>query len=1040
MKNDLGKERGAIAWMTEHKVAANLLMVCFLAGGLIALQSITQEVFPDVEAESVTVTVSYPGASPEEVEQGAILAIEEGLSGLAGIEEMNSTAAEGLATVRVELIEGADPMQVYQDIRNEVDRIRTFPEDAERPEVRLDVRRRGVMSVVLYGRTSDVTLKELAERARDEFLEDPNITQVDIEGTRDPEVVIEVAQENLRRYGLTLQDVADRIRLAAIELPGGGIETASGEILVRVTERRNYGLEFGRLPIIAGADGSHVLLEDIATVSDALGDVDRFGTYNGMPAVLLEIYRVGGQTPMDVAAAVAKQMKRVASELPEGVQIAIQRDMADVYTQRAKLLVRNGILGLVLVLILLGAFLELRLAFWVMMGIPVSFLGSLLLMPAAGLSLNMITLFAFILTLGIVVDDAIIVGENVYRHHQDGLPFAQAAIAGTREVVSPVAFSILTNMVAFLPLLVLPGMMGRVFGMLPTVVLCVFSISWIEAVFILPSHLAHQRERRRLGLAAWLHERQRRFSDAFLRWVRESYAPFLGRCLAHRYLVVAAALAVLAVTIGYMASGRLGFEMFPLVESDFAYATAALSYGAPIEHTAQVADRMVAAARRVADDTGRPELVKGIFATVGRSGTHDLDVRVYLADPEIRNRIMGTAEFVNRWRAAVGSVKGADTIRFESDRGGPGSGAALTIELAHSRVATLEQAASDLAFELEAFPLATDIDDGFQLGKEQLSFRVRPEGQSLGLTAREIARQVRNAYEGAEVLRQQRGRNELKVKVRLPKEERVSEGTLEAMILRTPGGGEVPLAEVVDVTRGRAYTSIAHRNGRRTMTVTADVRPRAAAGQVMAQLDAQVLPRLMRRYPGLAYSYQGHQAESRKSMTSLWTTLPLVLIAIYAMLAIPFRSYVQPLIVMMSIPFGIVGAVIGHVIMGYSLSMVGLVGIVALSGVVVNDSLVLVDFVNTHRRQTDDVKQAVVQAGVQRFRPILLTTLTTFGGLAPMIFETSRQARFLIPMAISLGYGLLFATMITLVLVPSLYVIIEDVRVRAWRAGRQPPE
>jgi multidrug efflux pump subunit AcrB len=679
-------------------------------------------------------------------------------------------------------------------------------------------------------------------------------------------------------------------------------------------------------------------------------------------------------------------------------------------------------------MILLGGFLELRLAFWVMMGIPVSFLGSLLIMPAVDLSINMVTMFAYIVALGIVVDDAIVVGENIYHQHQNGVPFMKAAILGTKQVAVPVGFSILTNIVAFVPLFLLPGIMGRVLRMLPVVVISTFLISWVECLFILPCHLAHHKDREKRGFFGWFHNKQQQFSHGFLRWTRTKYGPFLDFALHHRYAVVMLAIGILTLTLGYVISGRMGFQMFPKVESDYAYAYAELPYGAPIAKTEAISRQMYEAAQAVIKKAGHPELVQGIFSDIGKSGSHTVEMRVFLAPPEIRNDIMGTQEFVNQWRQRIGQPAGVKTINLQADRGGPGSGAALTIQLSHRRVSTLEKACVKLASELTKFPRVKDIDDGFQLGKEQLDFKIRPQGERLGLTAAGVARQVRNAYQGAEVVRQQRGRNEVKVRVYLPKSERISEFNLDEMILRTPAGGEVPLHDVVTVNRGRAYTSISRRDGERTMTVTADVTPRSQTGLVINALDTEIFPALMSQFTGLTYSYEGHQAEDRKSMGSMKAMIPIVLISIYALLAIPFRSYIQPLIVMISIPFGIVGAVAGHLIMGYKLSMIGVIGILALSGVVVNDALVLIDFANNKRKEHDTAHDAVLAAGVQRFRPILLTTLTTFGGLAPMIFETSRQARFLIPMALSLGYGLLFATMITLVLVPSLYMIVEDIR------------
>jgi multidrug efflux pump subunit AcrB len=1021
-------EKGPIAWMISNRVASNLLMAFFLVGGLFTFTKIRQEVFPDITQNQVQVQVVYPGSSPEEVEQGIVLAIEEALTGMDGVEEIASTASEGVASVMVTLLQGEDPMRVYQDIKSEIDRITTFPLDAERPVVSLSVRRRETISLVLYGEAKEASLRELAEQARAALLQAPEITQVDLAGVRPLEIRIEIPQAQLRRYGLTLQDVANQISVASVDLPGGGIKTAKGEILLRVKERRDYARQFAMLPLITATEGGQVLLGDVAEVLDDFEETDRYAQYNGLPAVMLEVYRVGDQTPIEVVDAVRRQMDEIADILPQSIQQAVLNDRADIYRQRASLLLKNGAIGLMLVLLLLGTFLELRLAFWVMMGIPVSFLGSLLLMPVVDLSINMVTMFAYIIALGIVVDDAIVVGENIYHQHQNGLPFKKAAIVGAKQVALPVGFSILTNIVAFIPLFILPGIIGRVLRMLPVVVISTFVISWIECLFILPCHLAHHKDKPRRGVLGWVHQQQQRFSHGFLRWTRNQYGPFLDKALQHRYAVVMLSFGLLTITMGYIISGRMGFQMFPKVESDYAYAYAELPYGAPIATTKAIARDMYNAAQAVIEETGRPELVQGIFSDIGKNGSHTVEMRVFLAPPEIRNEILSTQGFVDRWRSRIGQPAGVKTINLQSDRGGPGSGAALTIQLSHRRVDTLEKACQRLALALTEFPRVKDVDDGFQLGKEQLDFKILPQGERLGLTAAAVARQIRNAYQGSEVVRQQRGRNEVKVRVYLPRSERISEYNLEEMILRTPSGGEVPLADVVRVERGRAYTKIDRRDGVRTMTVTADVTPRAQTGQVIQSLDTEILPGLMSEFPGLTYSYEGHQAEDRKSMGSMKSMIPAVLISIYALLAIPFRSYIQPLIVMISIPFGIVGAVIGHLIMGYNLSMIGIIGILALSGVVVNDALVLIDFANNKRKEHDTAHDAVVAAGVQRFRPILLTTFTTFGGLAPMIFEQSRQARFLIPMALSLGYGLLFATMITLVLVPSLYMIVEDIR------------
>ncbi len=1025
--NDFVRDsKGPIAWMVKNPVAANLLMMLCLVGGFATFKGITQEVFPDMTADSVNISVSYPGGTPEEMEQSVCLVAEEAVRSLEGIDEVTSVAGEGSASIRAELLDGVDPIKVYQDIKSEIDRITTFPDGSERPVVSLAARRRESMALVMYGDTSELTLRNIAEQVRDRLLQSENITQVDLHGTRDLEISIEVSQEELRRHGLTHEALASSINSQSREISGGGIKTDSGETLLRMQERRDDGLEFARAPVLASEDGTALTLGDIATVLDGLEESDHFATYNGKPAIMIDIYRVGDQTPSQISAVVMDLMPQIQEQLPEGIGIEILKDRTDTFFQRAHMLLRNGAMGLVLVLIVLGLFLEMRLAFWVMMGIPISFLGSMLLMPATGLSINMITMFAFILSLGIVVDDAIVVGENIYHNLQNGMDPKEAAIKGAREVGTPVGFSILTNIVAFVPLMLMPGMMGRVLGMMPIVVISVFVISWVESLYILPAHLSHGRKREPRGVFGILHGFQQRFSHTFRNWVKTKYGPFLEFCLSHRYVVVAAAFSVLIFVGGYWASGRMGFSMFTTVESDYAKASATLPFGSPVEKTEAVAARLVKGAQNVLAESGHPELVEGIVAETGRAGANQAEVKVFLADPEIRDTIMSTDAFVQAWRAKVGDLPSVRFIRYASDEGGPGSGPALTVELRHQNIDTLEQAARALSTELGNYPLVQDVNDGVEEGKTQFDFTLKPEAISLGLSASDVGRQVRAAFEGTEVLRQQRGRNEVKVKVRLPKEERSRMHNFENFVLRTPDGGEVMLSDVVDVSVGKSYTTINRRNGMRTLTVIADVRPKSKAGEVMSKLDAQYFPQLLRQFPGLDYSYEGHTAEDRKSMGSMAVTIPMVLLAIYALLAIPFRSYTQPIIVMVSIPFGIIGAIIGHLLLGYNMTMMGIVGMLALSGVVVNDALVLITFANKRRAEHATAHDAVVSAGIQRFRPILLTTLTTFGGLMPMMLESSRQAKFLIPMAISLGFGILFATVIALILVPSLYMVVDD--------------
>ena len=1009
--------------MAGHTVTANLLMLVFLVGGMILGSRIKKEVFPDFELDIVRITVPYPGASPEEVERGIILAVEEAVQGLEGIDEMSASAREGVGTVTVEILEGENIQRLAQDIKNEVDRISSFPVDAEEPKVVIVERKRYVISLALYGDQSQWVLREVAEDIRDRLIQDPDITQVELEGIRNYEISIELSQPTLRAYNLTLEEVAQRIGRASVELPGGAIKTEAGDILVRVKERRDYGHEFGKIPIITANDGTEVLLEDIAVIKDGFEETDNFATYNGQPAVMITAYRVGDQTPISVSDAVRRQVETINQTLPPGLALDARNDRSEIYRQRMNLMMRNGYIGLGLVFILLAIFLEARLAFWVSMGIPISLLGSFLFLPVVGISINIVSMFAFIITLGIVVDDAIVAGENIYHYRQSGLSWFEAAVRGAREIAMPITFSVLTNMVAFMPMLFVPGFMGKIFKQIPLVVICVFAVSLIESLFILPAHLGHRKRENPSGPFGWIHSQQQRFSDFFTRMVRTKYGPFLNLTLRNRYLTLSVGIVVLLITIAYIKSGRMGFELFPKVESDYAMVTAKLPFGTAVQKTEQVEQALVKAAQQIARENGDDELVEGIYAIINGNETR---VRVYLTPPEVRP--ISTSRLTELWRESVGTLPGLEFLKFESDAGGPGRGAAISIELSHRRIEILEKASTELAEAMGFFPNVKDIDDGYAPGKQQIDFQIKPEGRSLGLRSREVARQIRHAYYGAEVLRQQRGRNEVKVMVRLPREERASEYNLEQMILRTPGGIEIPLREAVELTRGRAYTTIDRRDGRRIVTVSADVRPRSKADQVTQSLKADTLPMLQQKYPGLTYGFEGRQADRRESIQSLLTGLLMALVVIYAMLAVPFNSFVQPMIIMMSIPFGIVGAVIGHLIMGYSLSVMSMFGVVALSGVVINDSLVLINFANRERSDEMTADDAIYSAGIQRFRPVLLTTLTTFGGLAPMIFETSRQARFLIPMAVSLGFGIVFATLITLVLVPSLYMIVEDLK------------
>lgn len=1012
--------KGPLAWMTKNSVAANILMWVCLIGGLYGFYSIKKEVFPEYELDLVTITVPYPGSSPEDVEQGVILAIEEAISDVDGIQAINSTAGEGAGTVSIELDESANSQLVYQNIKQEVDRIRTFPVDAEEPKVSLSVQQRTVMSLVLYGQTDERSLRNSAEEVRDALLGSPGISRVLMNDARPMEIQIQIPEARLTAYGLTLQNVADTIRREVVEVSGGSLTTSSGEILLRVSERRDFASQFERLAIVSPRTGSPIPLGQIAEVKESFEDVDRYAFFNGKPSIELVVDRVGDQTPIGVSDATLNAIEKIKPGLPKGVELAVLSDRSEQYRQRLSLLTWNALQGVLLVMVMLTLFLNWKLAFWVTMGIPVSFLGAMVVLPYLGVSINMVSMFAFIIATGIVVDDAIVIGENIYEYRQRGMSLLDASIQGTRDVAMPVVFSLLTNVVAFMPLLMIPGFLGKIWSVIPVVVGTVFIVSLVETMFILPAHLAHSKE---TGKANRFSEWQNNFSNGFVEFIHRVYPPIIAKVVKARYLSLAIGIGMMILVISWPVSGRMGFELFPIVEADRSDARATLPLGSPKAEVERVAGILIEKSRKLVEENGGEKLSTGTYTSINQN---QITVRTYLTAPDVRP--IQTAEFTDMWRESVGTIPGVDSLRFAADSGGPGGGAGLTVELSHRDVDTLREAAEQLAARLADYSRLSEIDAGFQEGKQQFNFTLKEEARRLNLSSNEIGRQVRAAFFGAEALRQQRGRNEVKVVVALPESERQSQTHVRDLLIRTPDGVMVPLHALVELNPDRAYASITRKDGRRTVNVTANVTPRKDAQRVKQTIETDVLPGLLADYPGLTYSFEGRQAVLADSMKALGQGYLLILLVIYVLLAIPTGSYLQPLIVMLAIPFGILGAIVGHMVMGYSMSIISMMGIIAVSGVVVNDSLVMVDYANSRIKEGMSPLAAICSTGARRFRPIMLTTVTTFVGLAPMIFETSRQARFMIPMAISLGFGVLFATAISLLLVPCLFMVIEDIR------------
>ncbi len=1043
--------RGPIAWMARHGVAGNLLMLVAVVGGLLGLSRSKQEIFPEFDLDSVVIQVPYPGASPEEVEQGIVLAVEEAVRGLDGVKRVTSTAAEGSATVTAEVLLGADRNRVLADVKAAVDRVTTFPEDAEEPVVSLAQMRREVISVVLSGDVPLRTLHDLAERARARLLDDPDITQVELVGVPPLEVSIEVPREALAAHGLTLDDVARKVRAASLELPGGEVETRGSSLLLRLSDRRRTGAEFADIALATDPNGGVLRLGDIARITDGYADTGQASYYDGHRAVRLTAYRVGEETPDEVAAAARRLVEDLRRELPPTVRASIWSDGSRILADRIDLLRRNALSGMVLVLVTLAAFLDLRLAFWVGMGIPVSFLGAFFLLPGLGVSINMISLFALIITLGMVVDDAIVVGENAFDKMARGTPRLRAAIEGAREMAAPVTFAILTTLAAFAPLLFVPGTMGKIFRIIPIVVGTVLLVSLAEAFFVLPGHLGHGRQPPKRGLAARVDRNQRRLAAWLDATTRRLYEPLLDRALRHRPTTVAIGLALLLSSCGAVAGGAVPFDFFPKLEGDQVVAVARLPYGTPAAVTEELRRELEAAARRAVAAHGGPGITQGMFTRVGEAaggrhsrkevGKHLLTVELGLVPSDERE--VSSQALADAWRAEMPPFPGLQSLVFNASSG-PGAGTAVDVQLSHPDREELIRASEEVEAALRSYPSLADVENAWSAGKPQVDYHLDDRGRALGLTADDLARQVRAAFEGAEAIREQRGRNELRVMVRLPAEQRASERDIAELEIRTPSGARVRLGDVATLERGRAPTAIKREDGRRIIDVSAELAPGVKSSrEVVASLKEEVFPALLARHPGLEIGLVGSQREQREAFGSLGPDFLVAQFVIFALLAIPFRSYLQPLIVMSAVPFGFVGAVFGHLLMGYAMTIVSLMGIIALSGVVVNDSLVLIDAANAFRREGRPLAEAIRAAGLRRLRPILLTSLTTFFGLLPIIFERSVQARFLIPMALSLGFGVMFATLITLLLVPALYLLLEDARAmarRAWRWLAPPAE
>ena len=1047
----------AITWFAANSVAANLLLLLIVAGGLLTAPQVKREVFPEVDTDLVKISVEYLGAAPAEVEEGICIRIEEELQGVDGIDRLVSTASEGLGVVTAELTTDADPRRVLDDIKTRVDAIDTFPEEAEKPIIQQVVIRHQVINVAISGDADERTLKHLGQQVRDDLSALPGITHTTLAVARPYEISIEVSEDALRRHGLTFDEIAQAVRETSLDLPGGTIKSEGGEILLRTKGQAYRGPEFEKLVLMSRHDGTRLSLGEVARVVDGFEETDQSARFDGQPAVLVRVFRVGEQSALAITDTVKDYVRQAQMQVPEGITLTAWQDDSEILKSRLDTLLRNGRDGFLLVLIILSLFLRLRVAFWVLLGVPVCFLGTLWLMPSFGVSINLISLFAFIVVLGILVDDAIVIGENVYTHQQRGGDRLRAAIKGTQQVAVLVIFGVLTTVAAFAPLLAVPGTMGKFMRVIPVCVIVALLFSLVESILILPAHLAHgeNTEPSRPIQRAWL-RLQDRVGDGLAWFIQRIYRPILALGLTWRYLTVAVGIATLLLTSGLVAGRWVQFTFFPDVEADNVIAYLSMPEGTPATVTAVEVRRLEAAAQRVMEEleaAGGKPVVRHAMTSIGEqpfrreqsrdtrfvrfTGGHLGEVNVQLVPSEERS--VTSAEVMQRWREAAGPIPGAVELIFSStliDSGEP-----INIQLRGPDIEVLRSAANSLKAQLAEYPGVVDITDSFRSGQQELKLGIVPSAEALGLTMADLGRQVRQAFYGEEAQRIQRGRDDVRVMVRYPAEHRRSLGDIETMRIRTPDGIEVPFSAVAEVQLGQGFSTIRRADRQRIINVTADVDANLAnANEIIAELKASFLPRMVAEYQGLTYTFEGEQKEQNETLTALERGLIIALLAIYALLAVPLRSYTQPVIIMSAIPFGLVGAVWGHVLLGMDLSMMSTIGIVALAGVVVNDSLVLVSYVNQNRADGIPLQQAIREAGAARFRPILLTSMTTFAGLTPLMLEQSVQAQFLIPMAVSLAFGVVFATAISLMIVPAMYLILEDLKALPRQLFARQPE
>ena len=1059
-----------IAWFARNHVAANLLMLAVMAAGAWTLyqDKIPLEVFQDMPSRFISVNVPYPASSPEETEETIVLKIEEAIQQVGGIKHVNSTAGSGGGSVFIEVNEGEDPRRVMDDVKIRVDAIPNFPILAEKPVIQLDDSFHSVITVILSADMAERDLKRLGEQTRDELASLPGISHADITGVRKEEIAIEIPEEQLRKYGLSLEVISRAIRENAIDMPAGVVQTEAGDVSLRTRGRAYTGEDYARIPLVTRTDGSKVVLGEIAKIIDGFTESPLVTRLNGRRCVMISVMREGNQNAITIGERVKAYIDETNRKLPGGVRLDYWNDRSKIVKGRIDLLMQNAQSCLILVFICVGLFLRMEAVIWVGVGMVMSFMGAIALMPYMDISINLSSLMGFILVLGIVVDDAIVISEHCdHLRKSEGLSPLEAAIAGTKRMAVPITFGVLTTVIAFLPMAIDSSDWGSMFKPIALIFIAVMLIALLETKLILPSHLAHPFLGRAGDMLAPVH----RVSDSALQWfVRTVYAPAIRLSVNHCYTVLALLFGGLAVIGGLYASGRISTTYFPRVPSERIECRLSMLDGTPVEVTEKHVERIYDIACEMQKEYVGPDgrsVVKHVVSSIGTtlssrggssssgSGSHIGGVIMETYGPEERSVDANTVEMSNEWRKRIGNIVGAEELTFRAEimRGGD----PVDIQLTGTDPKELLAMSEKIKEKLATYPALFDINDSLDSGRNEIQLRLKPEAQQFGITVTDLARQVRQSFYGDEVQRIQRGRNEVKVMLRMPREDRQNLATLDTMRVRTAGGLEVPFSRVAEAKVVKSFTSIKRVDRRRALNISAD----ADKGSIdIAALRAELtafLDELLADHGHIRWTFEGEARYQRESQGRVLVSFLMVIAAMYALMAIPFRSYSQPLIVLLVVPFGVVGAVIGHQFHGLPVSIMSFFGILGVCGVVVNDTLVLVDEINDLKAGGLPLREAVQKGGVLRFRAIFLTQITTFFGLVPLIFDgtwlakmlpfffsngaQSTHAQFLTPVSVAMGYGSLFATVITLFLVPLCYLAVDDlVGLTSRLFGKEPKE